>query len=103
MPGLVLHKRWRLREGVAVTDVVQLVRGRIVPHYARLSPEVALGLEQDAPGSVVATQRWTSRAALVAATTGAAYDAWWEAYLPVLSDWDRLVTFDSEWESVALL
>lgn len=101
--GLVLRKRWRLREGVEVAEVVALVRERIVPHYARLSADVGLGLEQDAPGSVVAVQRWASRAAHDAATTGAAYDAWWRDYLPVLAVWDTLVDLDSEWESVELL
>lgn len=103
MAGVVLHKRWRLRDGVPVARVVEVVRERIVPHYARLSPHVELGLEQDAPGSVVAVQRWAGRAELEAATTGPAYDAWWRDYLPVLATWDALVTFDSEWESVELL
>ncbi|SDS80996.1 hypothetical protein SAMN04488570_2751 [Nocardioides scoriae] len=100
---MVLHKRWRLHDGVTTDQVARLVAERVVPHYARLSDQVVLGLEADEDGTVVALQRWSSREALAAATSGTAYDRWWAAYLPVLAEWDRLVSFQEEWETTVLL
>lgn len=101
--GATLYKRWRLKEGTAVDDVAALVRQRIVPHYARLSGEVTLGLERWDDRGVVAVQRWRSRAALEACVGGEGYAAWWDAYLPVLEQWDALVELEAEWEGEALL
>ena len=62
---LVLHKRWRLRDGVTVDQVAALVRNRIVPHYRQLSDDVRLGLEVLDASHVLAIQRWPDRATLV--------------------------------------
>lgn len=55
MVEYLTYKRWRLRNGVDVTDVHTLVRDRIVPHYHRLDPAVRLELEMiDRTRSVLA-------------------------------------------------
>jgi|GEM_PF-5660641 len=100
---LVLYKRWTPRPGATSEAIVAFVRDRTIPMYAKLSSEVTLGLEFATDGrSILAVQRWSSRAAHQAATTGAAFDQWWEEYRPMLDDWDRMLSFDSEWETLEL-
>ena len=100
---LVLYKRWALRSSVTPADVASFVARHIRPAYRRLSPEVTLRLELSLDGaSVVAVQRWTSGDAHEAATSAEAYTSWWAEYEPVLEQWDRLVGFVSEWESMEL-
>ena len=98
---LVLHKRWRLRTGVTLEDVEDLVRRQILPAYRRLSGEVELGLELALDGrSVVAIQRWSSSRAHRAAMSGDGYASWWIGYEPTLVEWDRLVVLVDEWNSL---
>ena len=96
---LTTHKRWRLRHGIAVAEVLGLVSERIVPHYAELDDGVELGFEVIDDRTVLATQRWPSRAARDAVMSGAAFDSWWEAYVPILVRWDELVELIDEWEA----
>ena len=35
--------------------------------------------------------------------TGAAFEAWWQEYLPVLVAWDALAEWEAEWEGVVLV
>jgi quinol monooxygenase YgiN len=72
--------------------------------YRRLSDDVALGLELAADGrSVLAIQRWQSRHALEQALSGPHFERWWSRYQPILAQWDAMVVFDSEWETIELL
>lgn len=100
---LTLYKTWRLRDAADLGAVVALVSGAIAPHYARLSPDARLELEQLDERTLLAIQRWPSRAALEAATTGEGYEHWWQEYLPVLEQWGTLLDFVDEWEGSVLL
>lgn len=72
-----------------------LVRDRIVPHYRTLDPAVRL--------AVLATQRWSDRARRDQIIEGPAFQAWLDAYQPLLAAWNRLVEFEAEWESIQLI
>lgn len=101
--GVTLYKRWRLREGATVERVIALVQDQVVPHYRRLSADARLELEQLDPSTVLAIQRWPSRAVLDEALSGHRFDEWWQQYLPVLRDWDTMLELDAEWEGSVLL
>ena len=101
---MILYKRWRLCDGVGIDQVAQAVRDWIAPMYKRLSEDVELGLELSTDQrSVLAVQRWRSRDALVRAMSGPGFESWWSEYQPILSKWDPLLAFDSEWETVELI
>lgn len=98
---LVLYKRWRLRPGVTLEDVVALVQRQVLPAYQRLSSEATLGLELALDGtSVVAIQRWSSSDAQEAVVSADGYTNRWASYEPSLKEWDRLVEFVDEWSAV---
>jgi len=98
------YKRWRLRDGVDAQAVAAMVRDRIVPHYRTLDPTVRLGLEQiEGSRTVLATQRWFDRGRRDQTFGGPAFQAWLDAYQPLLENWDRLVVFEAEWESNELM
>jgi len=83
--------------------VANLVRDRMVPYYETLDPTVRLGLEQiEGSRTVLATQRWLDRERRDQAIGGPAFQAWLDAYQPLLQGWDRLVEFEAEWESTEL-
>ena len=92
-------KRWRPRDGVAPERIAGFVRERILPAYAVLSAEVSLGLEECDDGTMIALQRWTSHEARESALSGPGFEGWWQTYVPVLEEWDRLVEFVDEWET----
>lgn len=104
MTQYLTYKRWRLRDGVAVGDVISLVRDRIVPHYRRLDPAVRLRLEViDGARSILAIQRWPDRAGRDRRLASAGYADWLAAYRPILEEWDGLVEFEAEWEAERFL
>ena len=104
MAAFVTYRRWRLRPGVELADVVDLVRDRIEPHYRVLDPDVRLGLELiDGSRSVLAVQQWPDRDRFTAATTSAGYPAWLAAYRPALLRWDELLEFETDWTATRLL
>lgn len=107
MATFLTYKRWRLRDGVDAQAVATMVRDRIVPHYThykKLDPTVRLGLEQiEGSHAVLATQRWLDRERRDQTIGGPAFEAWLDAYRPLLEDWDRLVEFEAEWESNELI
>ncbi len=104
MATFLTYKRWRLRDGVDAQAVATMVRDRIVPHYRTLDPTVRLGLEQiEGSRAVLATQRWLDRGCRDQTIGGDAFEAWLDAYRPLLEDWDRLVEFEAEWESNELI
>lgn len=100
---VVLYKRWLLRDGVTLDEVVELVRNEVAPHYRTLDPRVVLGLEALRDDAVLAIQRWPSRGVLDQTRTGRRFQDWWAAYQPVLAAWDALLEFDDEWETQDLL
>lgn len=98
MEEFVTYKRWRLKEGKAEADLIDLVRNEIAPHYAKLSEQVRLGLHRISDTqSYLALQHWDSRAAWETTTTSDAYQAWLAAYKPILASWDQLMEFEDEW------
>ncbi len=98
------YRRWRLCLGGDAQAVGDLVRDRIIPHYRALDPTVQLGLEQiEGSHAILAIQRWPDRGRRDPATTGAAFEAWFAAYRPLLAEWERLVEFEAEWESHELI
>ena len=104
MATFITYKRWRLRHGVDAQAVAKMVRDRIVPHYRTLDSTVRLGLEQiEGAPTVVATQRWLDRGRQDETIVGPAFEAWLDAYRPLLEDWDRLVEFEAERESTKLI
>ncbi len=104
MATFLTYKRWRLRDGVDIQAVANMVRDRIVPHYKTLDPTVRLGLEQiEGSRTVLATQRWLDRERRDQTIGGPAFEAWLDAYQRLLQDWDRLVEFEAEWETTELI
>ena len=100
---LTLYKRWRMRPDVDGSTVVALVRGEVIPHYARLDPSAQLALEQLDGRTLVTIQRWPSRARYEQAFSGPGFAAWWAQYEPILREWDSLLDFDAEWEGTVLI
>ncbi|WP_153395785.1 hypothetical protein [Ornithinicoccus halotolerans] len=100
---LTLYKRWRLRQGVDRSTVVAFVRGRVIPHYARLDPQVQLELEQLDESTLLAIQRWPSRGRRNEAMSGDRFERWWQQYLPIVEEWDAMLEFDAEWEGTVLI
>jgi hypothetical protein len=93
-----------MNSGVTVEDVGVLVRHEIVPHYARLSPQVVLQLEAvEGEASVLAIQRWPDCKSFDDTFSHPSFQRWWEEYQPILRRWDALVTFDSEWSTEDVL
>jgi hypothetical protein len=102
--AFLTYKRWRLRDGVDTQAVANVVRDWIVPHYRALDPAVRLGLEQiEGSRMVLATQRWPDRERRDQTIGGPIFEAWLDAYRPLLEYWDRLVEFEAEWESIELI
>lgn len=104
MEEFVTYKRWRLQDGKAEADLVDLVCNEIVPHYAKLSESVRLGLQRIGnTQSYLALQRWDSRAAWETTTSSAFYQAWFAAYEPILARWNQLMAFEEEWVAEVIL
>lgn len=97
------YKRWRLREGVPVADVLALVRDGIEPHYSRLDPAVRLGLQRLGSGDLLALQHWPDRTHRDRAMSGPAFECWWDDYRPLLQRWDALVELVDEEDGEELL
>lgn len=103
MGQLVMVKRWRLREGCTETELLDLIRGSIVPHYRQLSGDVKLGLLRiRGTRSYLALQCWLDRAAWEAATQSDTYQEWFDRYVPILARWNELMEFEEEWEAEEL-
>lgn len=97
-------KRWTLNRGCREDELVALVRQSIIPAYNQLPGCLGLGLLRiEGTRSYLATQHWENRAAYDAALSSETYAEWWSAYLPALSKWDAMMTFEEEWETVDVL
>ena len=97
-------KRWALKDGCRESEIVELVRGAILPAYRKLPGCLGIGLLRiEGTPSYLATQVWESRAARDAAISAETYSQWWSAYLPTLEQWDEMMIFEDEWEAVDVL
>jgi quinol monooxygenase YgiN len=104
MAAFVTYKRWRLKDGQREADLVDLVRNEIAPHYAALEGCVRLELHRiSGADSYLALQHWQSRGVWERTTSSAFYEAWINAYRPILTRWDQLMDFEDEWEAEVLL
>ncbi|HEY5868376.1 MAG TPA: antibiotic biosynthesis monooxygenase [Candidatus Tectomicrobia bacterium] len=104
MEEFVTYKRWKLKDGKRESNLVDLVRNEIAPHYRKLSGCSRLGLHRirDTP-SYLALQHWESREAWETTTSSDFYESWRREYEPILERWDRLMEFEDEWEAEAIL
>jgi hypothetical protein len=104
MGHYITVKRWRLKEGRGEADLLALVTGSIMPHYARLSQAVRLRLWRvEATRSYWALQEWSSRAEREELLRSEAFQEWYRRYEPILARWDELMEFEDEWETEELL
>lgn len=104
MGRLITVKRWRLKEERTEAELLDLVRGAIVPHYRKLSDAVRLKLWRiDGTRAYLALQVWASRAEWEATRQSATFAAWYRDYEPVLARWDELMELEEEWETEELL
>lgn len=104
MEAFVTYKRWRLKEGKAEAELVDLVRNEIAPHYAKLAGDVRLGLQRiSETRSYLALQYWPSRAAWERTRSSDLYRSWFSVYEPILVRWDQLMEFEEEWEVEVIL
>ncbi len=104
MAEFVTYKRWRLRDGKQESDLVDLVRNEIAPHYAKLGGSVRLGLQRISDTrSYLALPRWPSRAAWQATISTDLYRSWLGEYEPILARWDQLMEFEDAWEAEVIL
>jgi hypothetical protein len=98
------YKRWRLKDGGTEAELIALVRAAIAPHYRLLAGCHGIGLLRiEGSRCYLATQTWDSRAARDAALAAPGYAAWWAEYQPALAQWDVLMDFEDEWETLDLL
>lgn len=100
MAEFVTYKRWRLKDGKQESDLVDLVRNEITPHYARLEGCLRLGLHRIGnTRSYLAFQHWQSRAAWETTTSSDFYASWYSEYEPILLRWDQLMEFEDGWDA----
>ena len=99
-PQYVIVKRWTLRDGHSESELLDLVRNGIIPHYDRLPGCLGLGLLRiRGTRSYLALQYWESLEAWEVATSADSYSDWFEAYEPVLERWNGMMKFEDEWET----
>jgi hypothetical protein len=104
MGQFITMKRWRLKEERNEAELLDLVRGSIVPHYKQLSDAVRLGLWRiDGTRSYLALQHWPSRTAWESATQSASFQEWFGKYIPILARWDEMMELEGEWATEELL
>lgn len=104
MTEVIICGRWRLREGKAEAEVLELMRNAIIPHYAVYDRRIKLNLLRIADSRCyLTTQRWPDREAWAAFPASPLYEDWLTAYTPFLEQWDALVELEEEWECEELL
>ena len=100
----ITYKRWALRPGRDESELVELVRERIVPHFRKLQGCLRLGLLRiEGTRSYLALQYWESRECWLETTGSDYYKTWYEEYLPILDRWDEIMLFEEEWDTEDLL
>jgi quinol monooxygenase YgiN len=104
MSEFITFKRWTLKDGRQKSELVNLVREEIIPHYEKLPGCLRLGLLRiDDTRSYLALQHWENRDSWHTTTNTDYYKSWYEAYEPTLKRWDGIMTFEEEWDSQDLL
>lgn len=104
MTEVIICGRWRLREGKQETELIELLRGAIAPHYRIIDPRITLGLLRiaDSP-CYLTTQRWPDRETWESFPDLPLYEVWFEAYEPMLEQWYGLLELEEEWACEELL
>ena len=104
MSGFITFKRWTLREERKESELVELVRAEIAPHYKKLPGLLRLELlHLKGTRSYLALQCWDSREQWRATTNSDYYRTWYQAYVPLLNRWNEIMVFEEEWEAEDLL
>lgn len=81
MARYMTFKRWALKEGRQESELLCLIRERVLPAYTKLPGCLGLGLQRiEATRSYLAIQYWESKAAREAAISSQAYPEWFSAY-----------------------
>ena len=100
MPQFVIVKRWAIRDDHCESELLDLVREDVAPHYGRLPGCLGLGLLRiRGTRSYLALQYWESREAWKSATSSDSYSEWLDAYEPSLERWNIIMEFEDEWET----
>ena len=85
MARYMTFKRWALKDVGQESELLRLVREKILPAYMKLPGCLGLGLQRiEATRSYLAIQYWESKAAREAAISSQAYPEWFSAYEPTL-------------------
>ena len=104
MANFITYKRWTLRTGQEESELVEVVRDDIVPHFRKLQGCLKLGLLRiEGTRSYLALQYWESREQWEETTGSDYYEAWSKEYAPILDRWDEIMVFEDEWNSEDLL
>ena len=104
MAEFITYKRWALRDGREESELVELVRKEIMPHFRKLQGCMGLGLRRiEGTRSYLALQYWESRERWLDTTASDYYRTWYEEYLPILDRWDEIMAFEEEWDAQDLL
>ena len=100
MPQFVIVKRWARRQGHSESELLDLVRRHIIPHYDRMPGCLGLGLLRiRGTRSYLALQYWESREIRQSALSSDSYSAWLADYGPTLERWNDMMEFEDEWET----
>ena len=100
MSRLALIKRWALRDGHTESELLDLVRNDVMPHYDRLQGCLGLGLLRiRGTRSYLALQYWESREAWQLAMSSDSYADWLTEYTPILERWNDVMELEDEWET----
>ena len=104
MSQFVIFKRWGLKSGHNESELLELVRKEVIPHYTKLPGCRGLGLlHVRGTRSYLAIQYWESHDAWQETTTSDGYQAWYNEYRRTLERWDRIMEFESEWDTEDVL
>ena len=104
MAEFITYKRWELRPGRDESELVELVRERIGPHFKKLQGCIRLGLLRiEGTRSYLALQHWESRERWLETTASDYYKTWYEEYLPILDRWDEIMELEEEWDAEDML
>ena len=99
MARFMTFKRWALKDVGEESELLRLVREKILPAYMKLPGCLGLGLLRiEGTRSYLAIQYWESKAAREAAISSHAYSEWFNAYKPTLEEWHTIARLEEEWE-----
>ena len=100
MPQFVIVKRWAIREGHSESELLDLVREDVAPHYDSLPGCLGLGLLRiRGTRSFFTLQYWESREVRHSAMSSDPYSDWLAEYEPSLERWNIIMEFEAEWEA----